>query len=395
MIVGGVEQYIAVKCQWLNKHGHQTIVISAGGCNIHCLPKDTEHFTIKELVSTPYSLTSSNLKVVLDKITAILKSANIDIVESHNIWAVVYTSLAYRTNKIPFLLNVLAEAAYDKNPILQKLTKTLDEHRLYFTLTNNMNKYIQEKCRSKLHPTILPIPVYHEEIVSTDDHFVLSVCRMDEEKMYVKHAIQGFYNGIKNGLIDPDYKFIAVGEGPLFSEVKEIADRVNKDLNREVVIMPGTIIGNRLYELYAHCTCYIGMGTTLLTAASYSKPCIRTGFQKTTAPYAWGFWGENAKRDRDEIVYTDGFDGTPIEYEKILSDILNNPDKRHELGKSAGKVFKDNYCIEKIMNEWEKTYETLSSSYEYSGNHNQIHSIISFARMLYIPYKGIKNFINF
>lgn len=89
MIVGGAEQYVAVKCDWLNKHGHKTIVISAGGCNIHSLPEETTHYTVKELIIPNYVLSHKLSNETSGKISHILQSEKIDIVEAHNTWPIV------------------------------------------------------------------------------------------------------------------------------------------------------------------------------------------------------------------------------------------------------------------------------------------------------------------
>ena len=368
MIIGGAEQYIIVKTDWLKKNGHNSIVISAGGENVANL--NVPHYVIKDIDTPVYHLNDKRRKELYLELTRILKEDEIDIIEAHNTWPIVHIYNSYKDHRIPFLLNVLSELSYNRNIILQCITCYLAKKQLYFTLTDNMNKYIERCCRSKLYANIIPLPIQKEEIPISDEPYVLSICRMSQEKMYVKALIVGFGEATIKHKIPDEYKLILVGDGPLKDEVSKIAHETNKRIGRNKIEMRGFVLGDALYKLYAGCRCYVGMGTTLLTAASYSKPCIRVGFQKDTMQYAWGYWGETFE-SKDEIVYTKGTVGNPIKFEKILEQIINDNELNHKIGYNSASIVNSLYGIEVIMKNWINSYklaiEKKKSLYHFIG----------------------------
>lgn len=356
MIIGGAEQYVIVKTDWLKQHGHNSIVISKGGENVFNL--NVRHYVIEDIDIPIYHLNKKSRNDLYLKLTQILRDEKIDIIEAHNTWPIVHVYNSYEKHRIPFILNVLSELSYNRNIILQRLTCYLAKNRLYFTLTENMNKYIEEKCKNKLNANIIPIPIEKQEIPTCDEPYVLSVCRMSKEKMYVKYLIMGFGDAVIKHKISGKYRLLIVGDGPLKDEVSKIVCETNRKIGRNLIEMRGTVIGDKLYKLYSGCRCYVGMGTTLLTAASYSKPCIRVGFQEDTMKYAWGYWSETSE-SKDEIVYTKGSVGKPISFSAILEQIVNDDDLNHEIGRNSALLVNSIYGIDEIMRHWVDSYESV------------------------------------
>lgn len=367
MIVGGAETYILRKAEWLIKHGHEVIVISAGGCYEEQLPKEICHYELKELTGAPYSFSASKLEQISTRLSDIIKEKGIDIIEAHNTFPIYYVIMSYSKHYCPFILNVLLELNYDNNFQLCLLTYILNKKGLYFTLTKTMNNYIENKCRTHLSPQIIPIPLSLPiEICKKESKYLLSVCRLSSDKMYVIHLIHSFEKLMIEERIDSDIRLIIVGDGELYNYVNEIATKVNKGLNFCAVLLKGTIIGKELDDLYKNCMAYIGVGTTLLIAASFSKPIILASGIKNLDGFAYGYWGNNETLDRDSITGTQSYNNYKMTFENAIEKVTNNEMFRKELSMKSYTLFNKTYDIDKIMNKWEDCYrDTINVRYDY------------------------------
>ena len=367
MIVGGAETYILSKCNWLIRHGDQAIILSEWGENVKNIPLGVKHYIIQSISNPPYALSHSARKNLIFTISSILLEEKVDIIEAHNSFPIIYTLLSYKYHKKPFILNVLNEEAYVGNFQLSCATVFLNRHKLYFTLTSQMNQYIEKKIRMPLSPFVIQIPI---EVRNTNDAFeepyILSVCRMSRDKMYVKHLIKGFAEAKLSKAIPSNITLIIVGEGILFNEISLMVEELNNNLQDNSIILKGTVVGDDLHKLYKHCLFYVGMGITLLTAAAYEKACLLVGMQCKYQPFVWGYWGNNPSIDKNSIVanrsYTNG-----ILYKDAIALIVNNSIERHEMARKAFSLFTVNYSISSVMNEWQMQYRRVQNTFSVSN----------------------------
>lgn len=360
LIVGGAEQYVITKSEWLIRKGYNVIVISEGGVWESKLPEGVKHFRLKGIMQSPYSIGKQDYNLLLLTLSSILINNKIDIIEGQNTWPILHVINSYSIHGIPYYMNILLELSYYRNYLLQYATRYMSRQKLYYTLTEKMNTYIESKCKEKLNPTIINIPISQQTGVNIeDDKYILSVCRLVPEKMYVKSLINGFTDLIVNNK-EIKHKLIIVGDGELFDEIRILVNNNNNRIGEERIVIKGTVEGIELTKLFSRCTVYVGMGTTLLIAASVHKPCIICGFEPKTMNMAWGFWGDNEKADKDEIVYTQSsIHRNEENFESILRRLLGSNDLRKEKAINAYNLFTKFYSIESVMEKWEKEYVRL------------------------------------
>ena len=358
LIVGGAETYILRKAEWLINAGNEVIILSEGGCFVDMLPKSIRHITISNISLPPYSLSQTKLNNVLNTIAEILFREKVDVVETHNPYAAIYTLMSYSKSKRPFLLNVLLELSYDRNWELCKLTRILDKKGAYYTLTKQMNLYIEKRCHKNLTPIILPIPLNdasHNSVPYNSSNYILTVGRLASDKMYLKYLIKDFGALLTKTAID--VTLVVVGDGALRNEIDALANNVNESLNREAVIILGTVVGKDLEALYANCLLYVGVGTTLLLGASYAKPTIIASGIKDCQQYAYGFWGKSPEEDVNIMGGNSQMKGRQVSYESILSRFFQMSDKqKSECGIVAHKLFSKHYDLNVIMEKWNEEY---------------------------------------
>lgn len=360
MIIGGAETYVINKSEWLVRHGFEVLVISEGGENVKNLPADVSHIVLKGISQTPLGFSNKEYCLFIEKFKSILIDNKVTVIEAHNTAPIVHVALVYKHTKIPFLINILNELSYLRNPLLIIITKKLDVFRLVYVLTLEMNQYIERIVKRKVNSTIIPIPV---KPILTDDlnhdkKYILSVSRLSDDKYYVKYLIEDFYELYKSSDKFLDYKLVIVGEGSCYNELNSLKNSINKEVNKEIVELRGTLFGNDLVDVYKNCTCFVGMGTTLLLAASCKKTAIIAGFTSETNKFSWGFWGEN-ELDSNIMAIGSAENRIKTSFQTSITLVVESEKRRISSGEAAYKMFKKNYDYISIMTLWEKEYQKV------------------------------------
>ena len=360
MTIGGAQSYVILKSNWLVAQGHRVVVVSAGGKWVDRLSVHTMHIVIDNINVAPYYLSPKKRKRVIEDISDIIVKYQIDVIESHNSFPIIYTLLAQRKTKVPVLLNILSELAYIKNPLLCYVTKLLDKQSLYYTLNNEMNTFIERKIHYRLvNRNIIPIPINkNESVESVRGSYILSVCRMSPEKMYVKYLINDFAKLVEDNKINSSFRLILVGDGVLFKEIEAKVAMLNLSLGKVAIILKGFCEGYDLDLLYANCDIYIGIGTTLLTGALYGKPSIIAGGVPETMPYAWGYWGV----DDDDTIARTNFGGEKYSFYTLIEQTLNDSDLYQKTSMISLNKATNKYSADNIMQKWEQEYIKVSKT---------------------------------
>ena len=354
-IIGGAESYIIVKSKWLLEHGHEVIVISEGGENVKNLPFGVQHVTFN-MNASPSLLSRREYNLYLEQLSNLLCSYSIDLIEAHNVSPAIHIAFCFKRTGIPFFINILSQVPYDRNPVLRKLTYNLDKLGLYYTLNSEANAYIEKKVGHKLYPTLLSIPfkgILPSKVAP--QKYILSVCRLAPEKMYVKYLIEGFGKLVCGHKIASEYRLMIVGDGPLLEEFTMLSNEINTKIHKEVVVMCGTIVGEELDNLYRDCALYVGVGTTLLLGASAGKPCLLPGYTDEMRSLAWGLWGEMLI-DRECLVAYAGQGRVGKTYDDFLEELLNCPAKLEKGAEMAYETYKSSYDSEVILAQWFHEY---------------------------------------
>lgn len=371
MIVGGNETYIARKSKWLIAHGYDVVVVSEGGCYVRQLPKGVNHVVVENISLSPYRLSRKDCLNVINQLTEILCSQQVDVIEAYSPYAYIYTFFSSKRHKIPFFLNEVTEVSYDHDPLIKILTCYLDKQGLYFTLTRRMNSYIERKCHRILHPEIIPIPYEVPQIVKKNnsgqivsednkEDYILTVARLSADKMYLKYLISDFSKLIEQNEFNRKVILKIVGDGPCMAEILAISEDVNKKVKYRAVQLLGSIYGESLEKLYMGCTLYVGIGTTIIMAAAYSKPAmLASGIYKE---YAFGFWGEEQDKDIDYLGGDASIKYRQISFREAIKNFYQSSCScKKKLAENAHKLFMNNCEMNSVMRRWDKIYSIISS----------------------------------
>jgi len=392
MIIGGAETYIINKCEWLIANGFNVIVISEGGENVANLPKGTVHIRLEGISLPPLVFSNNQYNTFKQSLIKILLDNKIDVIEAHNSYPIVHVAAVYKKTKIPFFINVLSELAYRRNPLLKIVTRKLNSFNLFYLLTPEMQQFIEGVTKIKLNPHIIPIPVKaipHDKGFS-DHKYILSVSRLSEDKDYVKHLIQDFYQLYQSNEVAKEYNLIIVGDGILYKELSQLAININTKVNKEIIQLKGTIVGKKLETLYQNCTMFVGMGTTLLLAASCGKPSLIAGFTRETNKLSWGFWGQN-NLDVNIIVINSAKNRNPDSFKTAIQNIIESDVHRSDAGNAAINMFKENYDYDSIMKLWKQEYYKSIAIFEENGD--QIEKDLKYYELWFHLYRQIRRVV--
>ena len=358
MNIGGAEQYVINKSNSMMAKGNNVIVISAGGEWITKLTDlGIKHITLDWINKSPELVnkidTLKNIKILTD----IINENKIDIVETNQFYCGVWTHYACEFTNTPYILNVLSELGGWKRYNHIEFYKAMDDKNRYYNLGAKSNSEIEINSGVKLKNCInIPIPIIiDDKTIIDDDNYILTVARMSEEKMYIRKLIDDYYKLYSDGYLNNDMKLVIVGDGPLFEEIQDKVSNINHIVGNKIIDMKGFVTGKELQKLYANCTLYVGMGTTLLTAVSYKKPSLISSFYEQDKCYGY------FEPDGDDYSF-----GQPIKekegsfYEYILK-VIQDRELYEQLSANSFEYIKDKFALDSVMEKWETEYKKNSN----------------------------------
>lgn len=393
MIIGGAETYIYTKARWLVDRGHNVFIFSEGGIGLASLPANVIHITITNFGMSPLIFSEGGYLEFIREVTYHAVKNKIDVIEAHNNYPAIHASFVFCHTQIPFIINILHECGIDRNPLLLKLLNNIRTNKLLYTLTATMRDYMLTKRGANFDFDLIPIPIEGYEISKYDNNnpYILSVCRLSDDKMYVKYLIQAFGELADTDSRLKNFSLKIVGEGKNFDLISQMALEINNKLGAQKVKILGTVVGEKLDNLLKDCYSYVGMGTTLLLAVSAGKSSLIAGITPEAQPYSWGIWGQDPS-DKEIIGITET-SRVHVSYKDALLSLLD-PEKNEENGIIARKLFLQNYDINTIMEKWEIIYSNTPTIYKNMSTKDKARLDISvytkslrFLRSLYKIFK--------
>jgi glycosyltransferase involved in cell wall biosynthesis len=154
-------------------------------------------------------------------------------------------------------------------------------------------------------------------------------------------------------LDDPRIRLVVTGDGPSFSVLNALAERVNAALGRRVVVMTGSLADPR--PVYAAADIALGMGSSALRAMAFGKPLIVVGvrgFAKPLGPATaqeflfGGFFGVG------------GGDIDPRPLAGYIRELADRPELRSELGGFSSQLVWDRFSLKAASASLEDVYRS-------------------------------------
>ncbi|WP_236557323.1 glycosyltransferase family 4 protein [Arthrobacter sp. 9AX] len=135
-----------------------------------------------------------------------------------------------------------------------------------------------------------------------------------------------------------DVTLVIAGDGEGYSQVRELAGRVNSSHGREVIRVLGNVLDPR--AIYDAADIVLGMGSSALRGMAHAKPLIvqgRSGFWLTSSP------------ETEEQFLRGGWFGAAgegeAELEEALTSLVSNPSRRELLGAYGRALVEDRFSL--------------------------------------------------
>lgn len=383
--IGGAEKYVQEKILWLESKGHNCIIISGNHTNKESpyldklLEKKIKYYNLEWINEPNFLLNKRKLEKKLIELKKIMDFHKIDLIESNQIICGIYAYNLSIKYKIPTILNSLSELGFEKGNDYIKLLKKFEEYEQYYNLGSNSNKYIEnitgmdlKKCKN------IPIPVsWDKERMSVDKKFVLTITRFEGGKEYIFNLVEDFEMFIKENKKKYPQTLIIVGDGIYREKLEEKVKKINKKLGREVIVLTGFLTGNKLEELYNRCSVYVGMGTALLTAAAYKKPCIIATIDKKNDFKSIGYFQEDKENG---YSFGQPFENSKFEtYYYYLKKLYSERGLKEKIIENSSKFIESNFSIDSVMEKWLNEYKNI------------LEKRIDLGNEYYIPKYSLKN----
>ena len=277
--IGGAETHVVELAKELKRKGINPIVASNGGVYEEELREaGIKHYSVPMQNKNPMNMLKST-----KLLKHIIKDEKIDIVHSHARIPSFILSKLQKRMKFPFVttahwvfttkwgLKYITDWGEKSVAVSEDIKTYLMDN--YGVPSSNIRVTINGIDTDKFSPKTPKTEVMAELGIKDTDTVIVYVSRLDQSRSLVaKQLIEIIPEADK--LVD-NLKVVVVGDGDDFDNVKNAADRVNKSLNRDCVVLTGA--RTDINRLVAPADLFVGVSRAALEAMAAEKPVIIAG----------------------------------------------------------------------------------------------------------------------
>jgi L-malate glycosyltransferase len=372
MNIGGAETHILELSKELAERGHNITLASFGGVYADELQKlGVKCVTLPLHTKNPAHVMKSYMGL-----KKLICEGDFDIVHAHAripgfIVGMLNDSLTENGKKFRFVTT--AHLNFSVNSFLRHITRWGER---VMAVSDDIKDYLVREYgfpEERIYTTINGIdtdkfsPACDFSAVLEKHHLersrkrVVYVSRLDPDRAEPAYRIIDIAQELAKKF--PDTDIIIVGGGSCFDELNGMAEKVNKAVGRNIVIMTGAV--SNVDEYCAAADVFVGVSRSALEAMSAAKPVIIAGGQG-----ALGIFDESKT---EAAVNTNfccrGYDSETNE--QMLADIenlLENDELRERQGVFNREFIKKYYTASRMADDYVKMYEdTLKSPVCFKG----------------------------
>ncbi|MGN0106789.1 MAG: polysaccharide pyruvyl transferase CsaB [Hominilimicola sp.] len=355
--IGGAETHVVELAKELKRKGFNVIVTSNGGVYVKELEEaGIKHYSVPLQNKNPF-----NMMKAARLLKKIIKEENIDIVHSHARIPSFILGKLHKRMKFPFVTTAhwVFNTGYGLKYITDWGEKTVavSEDIKTYLMDNyhvpegDINVTINGIDTNKFSPDTDCADIKREFGINDDETVITYVSRLDESRSLVAKQLIEVIPEIDKKI--DKLKVIVVGAGDDFNNVQAIAQKVNSQLGREVIVMTGA--RTDINKLIAPCKLFVGVSRAALEAMAADKPVIIAGNE--------GYIGLF-----DESKLSVGIDTNfccrgcaPSSGELIKNDILRffslSENEQNELGNYGRELIKKDYSVSRMADDSIKVYD--------------------------------------
>ena len=362
MDIGGAETHLLELSRALVANGHEVFVASNGGVFVKRLEEaGIRHIRVPLHTKKPVAICKSYTKLY-----RLILHEKFDIVHAHARIPAFICGLLRR--RLPFCFITTAHWVFKTNPLLRRLTNwgdytlavsqdikqyLIDSYNIY---PDNISVTINGIDTDTFGGDIDYSDIAREFQLAKGARRIVCISRMDKSRAAVSRMLAELAPSLYARY--PDIEILLVGGSVLSGErdeldyIRALAEKINRDADRSVVILPGS--RTDIEKFIAASTVFVGVSRAALEAMSAEKPLILAGNE--------GYLGI---LDTDNLpdAYKTNFccRGCPLpDINRLLSDLctlLDSPaDYLKRLGRQNREVILADYSAARMAHDYEQVY---------------------------------------
>lgn len=356
--IGGAETHVLELAKELKRRGNDIVVTSNGGA----YEKELQKFGIKHYKVPLQNKNPLNVIKAFKSLKKIIIDEKIELVHSHARIPSFILGKLHKKMGFPFVTS--AHGVFTTKYGLKYIT---DWGQATVAVSEDIKKYLldnynypEEKIVVTINGIDLSVfspetdnaPARSEFGISEDDFTIVFVSRLDVDCTKAARAILEKIEPLTQKI--PNLKFLIVGGGTDYENIKALADAANEKYGKHVLMA-----GSRTDMASVICVAdlFVGVSRAALEAMASQKPVILAGNQG----YIGLFNDESSK-----VSYDTNFCGRgqgEIDTDTLFEDILKfyslPSDEKKRLGEYGRSFIEKHYSIDKMTDDTIKAYDMV------------------------------------
>ncbi len=355
--IGGAETHVVELAKELKRKGLKPIVTSKGGAYEQELKEaGIKHYCVPLQNKNPINMIKS-----VHRLKRIIREEKIDIVHSHARIPSFILGQIHRKMKFPFVTT--AHWVFTTRWGLKYVT---DWGEKTVAVSEDIKTYLMDNYKvpsgdiqvtingidtDKFSPDIDKTEILNELGIKDTDTVIVYVSRLDESRSLVAKQLIDTIPEVDK-LVD-SLKVVVVGDGDDFNNVRSRADKVNKVLGRECIVLTGA--RTDINRLVAPAHLFIGVSRAALEAMAAQKPVIIAGNEG----YIGLFEESKLQVGIDTNFCCRGCADSSSEL--LLEDIRRffslDDEKKRELARYGRELIKREYSVSRMSEDTMRVYK--------------------------------------
>ncbi len=355
--IGGAETHVVELAKELKRKGINPIVTSNGGA----YEKELKEAGIKHYCVPLQNKNPINMLKSVYRLKHIIRRENIDIVHSHARIPSFILGGLHKRMKFPFVTT--AHWVFNTKWGLKYIT---DWGEKTVAVSEDIKTYLMDNYRvpagdirvtingidtDKFSPKTDKTEIMSELGIKDTDTVIVYVSRLDESRSLVAKQLIDIIPEVDK-FVD-NLKVVVVGDGDDFQNVKSRADKVNRTLGRECVVLTGA--RTDINRLVAPAHLFIGVSRAALEAMAAEKPVIIAGNEgyiglfepsKLQVGIDTNFCCRGCEESSGELLYED-----------IKKFFQMDSDGQKALAVYGRELIKSDYSVTRMADDTIKVYE--------------------------------------
>lgn len=355
--IGGAETHVVELAKELKRKGYNVIVTSNGGVYV----KELEDAGIKHYSVPLQNKNPINMLRATRLLKHIIKEEKIDIVHSHARIPSFILGKLHKKMKFPFVTTAhwVFKTSYGLKYITdwgEKVVAVSEDIKTYLmdnyhVPESDINVTINGIDTDKFSPDTDCSDIKKEFGISDNDTVITYVSRLDESRSLVAKQLIEVIPDIAKEV--ENLKVIVVGDGDDFVNVKNMTEKVNSLVGRDVIVLTGA--RTDINKLIAPCSLFVGVSRAALEAMAADKPVIIAGNEgyiglfdesKLDVGIDTNFCCRGCEESSSKLIKDD-----------ILRFFALKEDDRKKLSDYGRELIKKQYSVTKMADDSIKVYD--------------------------------------